>query len=186
MSAARPAAAPLPAGRARNHPQAPVLHRARQGAALRTGGEPPLLPGARGYAGRGFHREQAGRAAGSAAGRAGAGGAGLCDSGPFSRRAVLLSAAGGVHGQVPAVPAARLHGEQGGSFAGGALSGLSDAPVPGGVHLDVGCISPGAGASGVPRGKALGLRVEKCQDQLRCDNSSAWWVASSKAVGTIA
>ncbi|XP_010568403.1 PREDICTED: nucleoside diphosphate kinase 6 isoform X1 [Haliaeetus leucocephalus] len=48
MRVARPAAAPLPAGRARNHPQQPVPHRARQEAALRTGGEPPLLPGARG------------------------------------------------------------------------------------------------------------------------------------------
>lgn len=35
-------------GRARDHPQQPVPHRARQGAALRAGGERPLLPGARG------------------------------------------------------------------------------------------------------------------------------------------
>ncbi|XP_054667663.1 nucleoside diphosphate kinase 6 isoform X3 [Grus americana] len=34
-------------GRARNNPQQPVPHRARQEAALRTGGELPLLPGAR-------------------------------------------------------------------------------------------------------------------------------------------
>ncbi|XP_067173757.1 nucleoside diphosphate kinase 6 isoform X1 [Apteryx mantelli] len=65
-----PSTAPLPAGRARDHPQQPFPHRARQGAPLRAGGQPPLLPGARG--------------------------------------AILLPAAGGVHGQVPAKPAAVL------------------------------------------------------------------------------
>ncbi|XP_072773967.1 nucleoside diphosphate kinase 6 isoform X2 [Taeniopygia guttata] len=42
-----PPAPPLPAGRACRHPPSPVPHRARQGAAVRRGAEPPLLPGAR-------------------------------------------------------------------------------------------------------------------------------------------
>lgn len=85
----------------------------------------------------------------------------------FSRRAVLLPAAGGVHGQVPAVPAAGLRGARGGSclcFAGGPVSCLSSASASGGVHLGVGRASSGAGACGVPRWKAPGSRVEKCQE----------------------